>query len=396
MRCYMCNDIEQPNSLFGYIIQIPRALILLINNSGTVYLEKYDDIIIEQNNKISIIEQVKDVKGNITNNSIEFWKTISNWIKLRIEYPDKFTTYTRYILSVNSHKNIKNDSFLQKCIDANNIEAATDTYEYIRANFNSDSKSLKEKFLDFSKIENKDIAIQIIQNFEYVEPEIDFYNDSLNEVTKNYKDVNSIENLQNRIIAWVMDKMYNADKKNLKRDFKLVKEDFNSFIYKDKKLKLALEEELTTQDYQSVENAYFVKQLNLIEHSEEALTWDKRDFLRWRNTATKENKLGRIAKEDFMKSYQNIYEKWFVDRTNIFRISASDTDITKGYRLYQNTINQEIQIGTVSFEDNKIEIARGVCNYLANNNPETINYTIGWHPNFKKLLSEVEDDDKTG
>lgn len=392
----MCNDIEQPNSLFGYIIQIPRALILLINNSGTVYLEKYDDIIIEQNNKISIIEQVKDVKGNITNNSIEFWKTISNWIKLRIEYPDKFTTYTRYILSVNSHKNIKNDSFLQKCIDANNIEAATDTYEYIRANFNSDSKSLKEKFLDFSKIENKDIAIQIIQNFEYVEPEIDFYNDSLNEVTKNYKDVNSIENLQNRIIAWVMDKMYNADKKNLKRDFKLVKEDFNSFIYKDKKLKLALEEELTTQDYQSVENAYFVKQLNLIEHSEEALTWYKRDFLRWRNTATKENKLGRIAKEDFMKSYQNIYEKWFVDRTNIFRISASDTDITKGYRLYQNTINQEIQIGTVSFEDNKIEIARGVCNYLANNNPETINYTIGWHPNFKKLLSEVEDDDKTG
>ena len=392
----MCNDIEQPNSLFGYIIQIPRALILLINNSGTVYLEKYDDIIIEQNNKISIIEQVKDVKGNITNNSIEFWKTISNWIKLRIEYPDKFTTYTRYILSVNSHKNIKNDSFLQKCIDANNIEAATDTYEYIRANFNSDNKSLKEKFLDFSKIENKDIAIQIIQNFEYVEPEIDFYNDSLNEVTKNYKDVNSIKNLQNRIIAWVMDKMYNADKKNLKRDFKLVKEDFNSFIYKDKKLKLALEEELTTQDYQSVENAYFVKQLNLIEHSEEALTWDKRDFLRWRNTATKENKLGRIAKEDFMKSYQNIYEKWFVDRTNIFRISANDTDVTKGYRLYQNTINQEIQIGTVSFEDNKIEIARGVCNYLANNNPETINYTIGWHPNFKKLLSEVEDDDKTG
>ena len=193
-----------------------------------------------------------------------------------------------------------------------------------------------------------------------------------------------------------MDKMYNADKKNLKRDFKLVKEDFNSFIYKDKKLKLALEEELTTQDYQSVENAYFVKQLNLIEHSEEALTWDKRDFLRWRNTATKENKLGRIAKEDFMKSYQNIYEKWFVDRTNIFRISANDTDVTKGYRLYQNTINQVIQIGTVSFEDNKIEIARGVCNYLANNNPETSNYTIGWHPNFKKLLSEVEDDDKTG
>lgn len=189
-----------------------------------------------------------------------------------------------------------------------------------------------------------------------------------------------------------MDKMYNADKKNLKRDFKLVKEDFNSFIYKDKKLKLALEEELTTQDYQSVENVYFVKQLNLIEHPEKALTWDKRDFLRWRNTATRENKLGRIAKEDFMNAYRNIYEKWFNDKTSLFRFSANDTDVAKGYRLYLNTINQEIQIGTVSFEDNKIEIARGVCNYLANNNSETSNYTIGWHPNFEQLLSEAKND----
>ena len=389
----MCNDIEQPNSLFGYIIQIPRALTLLINNSGIVYLEKYDDIIVEQNNKISIIEQVKDVKSNITNNSIEFWKTISNWIKLKLEYPDKFTTYTRYILSVNSHKNYKEDSFIKKCREANDTESATEAYEYIRANFHSESKSLTAKFLDFSKIENKDVAIQIIQNFEYVEPETDFYNDVLNQITSNYKEVNSIEDLQNRIIAWIMDKMYNSDKKKLKREFRLIKEDFNSYIYKDKKLKLALKEELTTQDYQSIENAYFVQQLDLIKQPEHALAWDKRDFLRWRNTATRENKLGRIAKEDFTKSYQNIYEKWYTDRINIFRFSASDTDETKGYRLYQNTINQEIQIGTVSFEDNKTEIARGVCNYLANNNPETKNYTIGWHPNFEQLLSEVENDD---
>ena len=390
----MYNDIEQPNSLFGYIIQIPRALTLLINNSSTVYLEKYDDIIVEQNNKISIIEQVKDVGSNITNNSLDFWKTISNWIKLKLEYPDKFTAYTRYVLSVNSHKNIKDNFFIKKCIDANDTESAKEAYEYIRANFHSDSDSLKAKFLDFSKNENKDVAIQIIQNFEYIEPETDFYNDSLNEITKNYKEVNSIQDLQNRVIAWIMDKMYNSDKKKLKREFRLIKEDFNSYIYKDKKLKLALEEELTTQDYQSVGNAYFVQQLNLIEQPEEALQWDKRDFLRWRNTATRENKLGRIAKEDFTKSYQNIYEKWYTDRINIFRFSASDTDETKGYRLYQNTINQEIQIGTVSFEDNKTEIARGVCNYLANNNPETKNYTIGWHPNFEQLLSEVENDDE--
>ena len=193
----MCNDIEQPNSLFGYIIQIPRALSLLINNSGTVYIEKYDDVVVEQNNKISIIEQVKDVKGNIANNSIEFWKTISNWIKLKLEYPDRFATYTRYILSVNSHKKFKENSFVKKCYEASDTESATEAYEYIRANFHSESDSLKAKFLDFSKNENKNIAIQIIQNFEYVEPETDFYNDALNQITSNFRDVNSIEALQN-------------------------------------------------------------------------------------------------------------------------------------------------------------------------------------------------------
>ena len=94
----------------------------------------------------------------------------------------------------------------------------------------------------------------------------------------------------------------------------------------------------------------------------------------------------------YINKVQNIYEKLFTDRIDLFRISSNDTDRIKGYRLYHNTINQEIQIGTVSFEDNKIEIARGVCNYLANNNPETSNYTIGWHPNFEQLLAEVEHD----
>ena len=47
-----------------------------------------------------------------------------------------------------------------------------------------------------------------------------------------------------------------------------------------------------------------IQQLNLIEQSQEALQWDKRDFLRWRNTATRENKLGRIAKEQYSKYYE--------------------------------------------------------------------------------------------
>ena len=390
----MCNNVEQPNSLYGYIVQIPRALSLLINNFGVISIEKYDDIVVEQNGKIVIIEQVKDIDGNISNCSSDFWKTFSNWIKLTLEHPDKFTTYTRYILSVNSHKDIKDDFFLKKCFDANDKDSASAAYDFIRSNFNSSNKKIKEYFLDFAKIENRDVVIQIIQNFEYIEPETDFYNDSLNQITNNFKEVNSIEDLQMRIIAWIMDKMYNADKKKLKREFRLIKEDFNSYIYKDKKLKLALEEELTTQDYQSVENAYFVQQLDLIEQPENALQWDKRDFLRWRNTATKENKLGRIPKEDFSKSYRNIYEKWVNDKTYLFSINSSEPEVTLGRRLYQNTIKQEIQIGTVSFEDNKIEIARGVCNYLANNNPETSNYTIGWHPNFEQLLSEVENDDE--
>ena len=50
-------------------------------------------------------------------------------------------------------------------------------------------------------------------------------------------------------------------------------------------------------------------------------------------------------------------------------------------------------IGTMSWSIDK-NTKSTINNYLANNNPETSNYTIGWHPNFEQLLSEVENDDE--
>ena len=87
------------------------------------------------------------------------------------------------------------------------------------------------------------------------------------------------------------------------------------------------------------------------------------------------------------------YEKWLEDREYLFSIHSLENDINKGKRLYNCSIeNKCVKVGNTIFDDNPREVARGVCNFLANNNPETQNYNIGWHPNYKNLLNEVNND----
>lgn len=393
----MCNNkVEQPNSAYGYIVQIPRGLSLLINNSGTVYLEKYDDLVVEDaNGKIEIIEQVKDTQTSLSNNSIEFWKTISNWITLLKNNPEKFTPHTKFVFCVNAHKELKENYFITKCINAKDNISAKEAYKYLRDNFKSSNSTLKEMFKTFAEIQNEDFAVRVITNFVYNEPLIDIYTDTLAEIERNYSQVNDIEYLKNRILAWTIDKMCvkekteKTDKKKLKKEFKLVKEEFNSFIHKDKNLKLALKDELTSKDQQEIEKAYFVKQLNLIELDQHLIKrLDIRDFLRWRNTYEKECKRGCVTKDDFQNTYKQIFEKWLSDKNYLFRINKEKTDTDKGYMLYNNTIQQEVKVANLPFEDQKEDVARGVCNFLANNNEETKDYTIGWHPNFENELGK--------
>ena len=102
---------------------------------------------------------------------------------------------------------------------------------------------------------------------------------------------------------------------------------------------------------------------------------------------------GKFTKKEFDEMYRAVYEKWLEDREYLFSINSIENDINKGKRLYNCSIeNKSIKIGNTSFDDSPQEVARGICNFLANDNSETQNYSIGWHPDYKRLLNEVDND----
>lgn len=73
-----------PGQLFGYSLQTTRAVIRLLEGQpgSFVSLEVFDDVGIEDAEGIKTAEQTKSVarRNPIADRSVEFWKTISNWL----------------------------------------------------------------------------------------------------------------------------------------------------------------------------------------------------------------------------------------------------------------------------------------------------------------------------
>ena len=102
----------------------------------------------------------------------------------------------------------------------------------------------------------------------------------------------------------------------------------------------------------------------------------------------KEEKKGKFTKIEFDKTYKSTKEKWLGDRHYFHNvIYRSETDLRKGQILYNTSIEQEIRLGNILFENNKTEVARGICNYLANLDPASP-FSIGWHPNYENVLKK--------
>ena len=162
------------------------------------------------------------------------------------------------------------------------------------------------------------------------------------------------------------------------------------YLDNNKNLKLALIDDVSEFDIEQAHKQYFYHQLSLIEREEELKQLDCRDYHRWLITKAKEEEKGKFSKKEFDDMYRTVYEKWLEDKDLVFSINNTESDVIKGKRLYNCSIeNKFIKIGNTAFDNNNQEVARGVCNFLANNNPETQNYSIGWHPDYKRLLNEV-------
>jgi len=384
---------ENPNSYFGYVIQTPRALHYLLDGAKIVSIENKDDIsAVGSDGKLIVVEQIKDKDTTFSNCSEDFWCTFANWINRYKENKDKFTNRTQFIIFSNRKQPLTTGYFIDICNNAQNDEESKKCIETIKNNFSSTNSKIKKCFEVFIDKQNEAIVVNIIRNFSYKVPNIGIYEDVKNKIQELHSENRDIEAFKTKMFGWVNEKIYDKEKAKIRR-FDLLQKDFRNYLDNNKNLKLALIDDVSEFDIEQTHRQYFYRQLGLIEREEELKRLDCRDYYRWLITRTKEEEKGKFSKKEFDDMYRTIYEKWLDDKEYLFSIHKAESDINKGRILYNNSItNNDIKIGNTPFDDNHKEVARGVCNFLANNNPETQNYNIGWHPDYKRLLNEENND----
>lgn len=117
-------DFSAKEPSLGYIYQLKYALLLLLTNARDldnpkVRIENLDDVEIEDINTINLYQTKLHIKnkGNLTDSSVDFWKTIRVWsenITNGLIDPDKT------IFNLITTENVPTTSVLFKFIETNN------------------------------------------------------------------------------------------------------------------------------------------------------------------------------------------------------------------------------------------------------------------------------------
>ena len=135
---------------------------------------------------------------------------------------------------------------------------------FIKSNFKSKSEKINRYFENVTNTDNQSAVINIIRNFEYKEPDESIYSDVIKFITQRYNEASDLKDLTERMLFWVNDKIYDQDKEKLKK-YQMSQSSFLNYVYPNKKLLLALEEEINEEDFEKTQNNNFIKQLDLIE-----------------------------------------------------------------------------------------------------------------------------------
>ena len=138
---------ENPNSYFGYVIQTPRALHYLLDGAKIVSIENKDDIsVVDSDDKLIVVEQIKDKDTTFSNCSEDFWCTFANWINRYKENEDKFTNRTQFIIFSNRKQQLTTGYFIDICNNAQNDEESKKCIETIKNKFSSTNPKIKKCF----------------------------------------------------------------------------------------------------------------------------------------------------------------------------------------------------------------------------------------------------------
>ena len=377
----------------GFIKQVPRAMFYLISGYEKVKIEAEDDISIHDiHDNIVIIEQLKHTNKNVlTNKSCDFWGTFYNWIFnfVNDKKPEKYNS-TIYILYVSNKTAAAKDN-VKKLLDNIDSDEFSQIFDEIVTDLIKDCSDELKSYLEYLQA-HKDVFLKILKRFKIKTPEITISEDLDNLIKLKYEEVygDSFNDFTLKLDGWYHRKITKREDESLKK-CEVTQKELETFKIKfagfQTKVKF-VQNTLTTEELENLENEFFVEQLNEIEIPKDAIQNAKNAYKNWENFQDSDLLEGRVSQEDLNQTYSNLKAHWTDVKFNI-PDSIYPTEVSKGKYIYSETLKSEVYIDGVEIVGDKNTISRGIHNYMANH-PLTHEHSINWHPKYDKLRDSNE------
>lgn len=377
----------------GFIKQVPRAMFYLISGYEKVQIEAEDDISIHDiHDNIVIIEQLKHTNKNVlTNKSCDFWGTFYNWIFnfVNDKKPEKYNS-TIYILYVSNKTAAAKDN-VKKLLDNIDSDEFSQIFDEIVTDLIKDCSDELKSYLQYLQA-HKDVFLKILKRFKIKTPEITISEDLDNLIKLKYEEVygDSFNDFTLKLDGWYHRKITKREDESLKK-CEVTQKELETFKIKfagfQTKVKF-VQNTLTTEELENLENEFFVEQLNEIEIPKDAIQNAKNAYKNWENFQDSDLLEGRVSQEDLNQTYSNLKAHWTDVKFNI-PDSIYPTEVSKGKYIYSETLKSEVYIDVVEIVGDKNTISRGIHNYMANH-PLTHEHSINWHPKYDKLRDSNE------
>ena len=380
----------------GYFYQIRYSLFLLLSNRAIqnplLRIESLDDIEIQSPDKTEIFQTKLKLKSkaNLTNSSVDFWKTIRVWAdninNQRVE-PEKtiFTLITTEKVSNDSflkviRDELKSDAIVGSIISQMDAITTTSTNETIKKAYDEYLKlSIENKKALIKNIHIIDAAYDIAQITEKLKSELAYsapYNqiDSFLEILEGWWFQIAIEHL-----------IGNKECINSKELQSKVSSIRDSFSQDNLPNHFGKQLEISDQEVKDFKDKTYIKQLEIISINLSSNTAKRAisDFRRAFQQRSKWLRLELLSPDEQTEYDEKLYDYW----KNLFDIildECVEKEIEQireiGHKFYLNQFAKTCPPVKIREKFNEDYLTRGSYQILSDNK------RIGWHPNFKDLL----------
>lgn len=380
-----------PSQYYGYSLQCTHCVYLLLDAQpgSRVSVEVLEDVAVEdESGEVEAVQLKSAAKTNpISNRSVELWKTIRNWIQA-VESTELVVENTIFHLRLGRERS---GTICKSFAGASTLQNAGLAIEKAKAEFFTKNGKIKKGVPhDLSEIveivfapARSDLTQRIISRFQLSFGTKYAFEELLGRLKTKFIDEDVAEDVLLHALGWVKKEIDNAMEHNELPLIAVDKFRTEMAAFRDRlKARSYLPSFAGPPSLEEIELhklRVFVRQLNLVNFSEEHILRGITDFLSARTNRIQYAKRGYVHSESFVEFESALMSLWQNHRDEI-ELNQTEEEITRGRRLAFRCLRESLKLQGI---DVPADFVRGCFHSLADEP------SIGWHPRFEILLADT-------